>query len=322
MFNPNFDKVSPNEIVNELKTKGYFVFEEALTEKYVDELLQEVDFDRVLVNTNDVGVVIAKTQKFLTHCLATSKKAYDIITCQKVLDICSHYFNDSYKIINHRIYQTTKASHMPWHTDNNRQVGKQLDSKHDMPGILFLIYLSDVTQNPFQVVKDSHNWSHKYSHEIYLSDRFIEENYQQDVMEFLMKKGTIFVCDIHTVHRAKPFIDKNYIRKTLLFQVDQVGSENIGHGEKNIINTEFIDNRSQELMDYLGFGFKRDYPAFPSTSVATMTPKDMLTLQKQLFSQTIQAVARNFVASVLPGELIVNLKRMIWHFKSKGSKSD
>lgn len=322
MFNPNFKKISPDEIVNELKTKGCFVFEGALTEQYVDELLQEVDFEQVLVNTNDVGVVIAKTQKFLTHCLAISKKAYDIITSQKVLDICSDYLNDSYKITNHRIYQTAKTSHMPWHTDNNRQVGKQLDSKHDMPGLLFLIYLSDVTHNPFQIVKYSHNWSHKYSHEIYFSDSFIEENHQKDVMEFPMKKGTIFICNIHTVHRAKPFIDKNYTRKTLLFQVDRVGTENVGHGEKNIINTEFIDNPSQELMDYLGFGFKRDYPAFPSTSIATMTPKDMLVLQKQLFSQTIQSVARNFVTSVLPGELIVNLKRMIWHLKSKNSKSD
>lgn len=232
MFNLNFINVSSNQIVNDVKTKGYFVFEQALTEQYVDEMVQEVGFNQILVNTNDVGVVIAQNQKFLTHCLANSKRIYDIITCQKVLDICKRYFNDIYKLTNHRIYQTYKNGHMPWHTDNNLQVGKELVAKHDMPGLLFLFYLSDVTKNAFQYVNDSHQWSHKYDHEIYLSDSFIEDNFKNDIISFPMKKGTLIACDIHGIHRAEPFQDKNYSRTTLLFQVDQVGNKYLGHGEK------------------------------------------------------------------------------------------
>jgi Phytanoyl-CoA dioxygenase (PhyH) len=319
MFDLNFTEYNTAEIVNEIKTKGYFVFEQALGEQYVDELLQEVDFDRILINTNDVGVVIASEIKFLTHCLANSKKAYDIITSGKVLDICKEYFTDNYKLTNHRVYKTTKRGHMPWHTDNNLQSGKQLSAKHSMPGLLFLFYLSDVSTNAFQLVKNSHTWSREHQHEIYLSDSFIENNYDQDVLTLPMKKGSVVVCDIHTVHRAEPFKDENYTRYTLLFQVDQVGNEYVGHGEKNLVNTEYLDNLTPEVMDYLGFGFRRDYPAFPNSSIATMKLPEVWQVQKQLVLQTFQALSKKLAIKLLPGGVIVNAKRMIWNFKSNRS---
>lgn len=317
MFKLDFLNFSTSQIVNELKTKGYFVFEQALPEQYIDELLEEVNFNHILVNANDTGVVIAQNQKFLTHCLTHSKKVYDIITSYKILSICKEYFNDDYKLTNHRIYQTYKISHMPWHTDNNLQQGSQLVAKHDMPGILFLFYLSDVTKNAFQYIKDSHNWSYKYDNEIYLSDSFIDKNFKNDIISFRMKKGTIIVCDIHGIHRAEPFLDKNYSRTTLLFQVDQVGSKYIGHGEKNLVNTEYLDNLTPEIMNYLGFGFKRTYPAFPNTSVSTMTVQDILALQKQLLPQTVAALTKGLIKSLLPAEVIINAKRTAWLLKSK-----
>ncbi|MBD2164351.1 phytanoyl-CoA dioxygenase family protein [Calothrix membranacea FACHB-236] len=320
MFNAGFSKISTSQIVTDLKNKGYFVFEQALTEHYVEEMVQEVDFNQILVNSNDVGVVLAQSYKFLTHCLANSKNAYDVITSQKVLDICKNYFTDNYKLTNHRIFQVSRNSHMPWHTDNNLQTGKQLSDKHSMPGLLFLFYLSDVTQNAFQFVKDSHKWSQKYNREIYLSDSFIEKNYRQEILSFPMKKGTIIVCDIHGIHRAEPFEDKNYTRTSLLFQVDQVGSQYIGHGEKNLVNTEYLDNLSPEVMDYLGFGFQRNYPAFPNSSVATMVPRDILLLQRNLLIQTIKALNKSMVKTLLPGAALINAKRFLWYLKSNYSK--
>ncbi|MDZ8055058.1 MAG: phytanoyl-CoA dioxygenase family protein [Aulosira sp. ZfuVER01] len=321
MFNADFSKISTSQIVEDLKNKGYFVFEQALTEQYIEEMLQEVDFNQILVNTNDVGVVLAQSYKFLTHCLANSKKTYDLITSQKVLEICKNYFNDNYKLTNHRIFQVNRNSYMPWHTDNNLQKGNQLSDKHNMPGLLFLFYLSDVSKNAFQYVKNSHKWSQQYNTEIYLSDSFIEKNYQQEILSFPMKKGTIIVCDIHGVHRAEPFQDKKYIRTSLLFQVDQVGSQYLEHGEKNIVNTEYLDNLNSEVMDYLGFGFKRSYPAFPNSSVATMLPKDILLLQQKLLIQTIKAFNKSMVKSILPGEVMINAKRFLWYMKSKYSQT-
>ena len=317
MYTSKFENITTEQIVDSLQKKGFFVFEEALTEQYINELLQEVNFDKVLLNANDVGVVLAKHQKFLTHCLAKSKKAYDLMTSPQILEICKNYFQDRYVLINHRIYQTHKISHMPWHTDNNQQVGRKLDSKHNRPGLLFLFYLSDVTKNSFQLIKDSHLWSHQYNHEIYLSDNFVEEKHKKDILSFPLKKGSLILCNIHTVHRAEPFKDEKYTRKTLLFQVDQVGSNIIGHGEKNFVNTEFIDNTTPEIMSYLGFGYKTDYPAFPNTSIATMTTQDIISLQRQLLPLTLQAIAKNLALSLLPGEVIIQIKRLLWKNKNK-----
>jgi Phytanoyl-CoA dioxygenase (PhyH) len=317
VFNLDFLNISTSRIVDDLKNKGYFVAEEALKKQYIDELLQEVDFNHILVNNNDVGVVISQNIKFFTHCLASSKKTYDIITSRKVLDLCKEYFDDNYKLTNHRVYQVNQKAHMPWHTDNNLQSGKQLVAKHNMPGLLFLFYFSDVTTNAFQYLKDSHKWSSQYDHEIYLSDDFIDTNYKNDILSFPMKKGSLIICDIHGIHRAEPFQDDNYKRTTLLFQVDQVGSEYVGHGEKNLVNTEYLDNLTPEVMDYLGFGFPRTYPAFPNSSVATLKPQDIFALQKKLLPQTIEAFFKYLVNSFLPAQVIINAKRIRWSFKSK-----
>jgi ectoine hydroxylase-related dioxygenase (phytanoyl-CoA dioxygenase family) len=316
-FSSAFASVSTSKIVNEIKNKGYFAFEKALDDKYIDEFLEEINFRDILLNVNDAGVVMAQNNKYLTHCLAASEKIYNIVTSEKVLDICREFFTDTFKLTNHRVYQTTKNNHMPWHTDNNKQDGKKLSGKHSMPGLLFLFYLSDVDKNAFQFIQSSHKWSEKYDNEIYLSDDYIETKYQKDILTFAMKKGTLILCDIHGIHRAEPFADKNYKRTTLLFQVDQVGAENEGHGEKNLVNTEFLKNLSPEVMDYLGFGFKRSYPAFPNSSLATLTLQDIVGLQKQLFSKTISGITKNIVKAILPAKTIINAKRMKWNMKTK-----
>ncbi len=316
MYNSAFQNLTTDQIVDSLKQNGFFVFEQALTEQYINELLKEVNFNQVLVNTNDVGVVIAKHQKFLTHCLAQSKKAYDLITSPRILDICQHYFEDRYVLINHRIYQTQKISHMPWHTDNNQQIGRQLERKHNKPGLLFLFYLSDVTKNPFQLLNNSHLWSHQHEHEIYFSDQFIEEKHKKCIRTFKLKKGSLILCNIHAIHRAEPFKDKNYTRSTLLFQVDQVG-QTIGHGEKNLVNTEFIDHLTPELISYLGFGYKTDYPAFPNTSISTMKIQDILDLQRQILISTLKSSAKSLAINLLPGDMIIQIKRLLWQWKYK-----
>lgn len=320
MYTNQFDDISTTEIIASIHGKGYYAFNEALTNQYVDQLLKEVDFDEILVNHNDVGVVISGTQRFLTHCLAKSKSTYDLITSQRVLDICDSYFTERYQLTNHRFCQTRKTFHMPWHTDNNLQTGRQLSGKHQMPGLLFLFYLSEINQSPFQYIEDSHNWSQQYSHEIYLTDRWVEAHHKEKVLNFRMPKGSLVICNIHGIHRAAPFCDPHHIRNILLFQVDQVGNGHIGHGEQNLIDTAFIDNPSIALFNYLGFGVRRDYPAFPNSSVATMTAKDLLNLQRQLLPLTLKALAKDLVKTLLPGEAIVNLKRAAWTLRSKASK--
>ena len=71
-----------------------------------------------------------------------------------------------------------------------------------------------------------------------------------------------------------------------------------------------LKNLTPEISDYLGFGFKRDYPAFPNTSIATMTTSDILKMQKQLFIKSFGAIGQNIVRSVLPASMFTSLKRL------------
>ena len=171
--------------------------------------------------------------------------------------------------------------------------------------------------NAFQYVKDSHAWSKRYSDEIYLSNHYVESTYGKDIFTFLMKKGSLIVCNTHGIHRAEPFQDKSYKRISLLFQVDQVGNNNIGHGEKNIVNTEYLENLTPDLMNYLGFGIKRNYPAFPNTSIGTMTLYDIIRLQHQLLPKTFEAIFKTIVKVILPGNALINAKRIRWRIKKK-----
>lgn len=320
VFNQEFTEIQTSLIVSEIKSKGYFAFEQALSERCIDELLREIDFEQILLNTNDIGVVLNQEVRFLTHCLASSKKAYDIITAPKVLDICKEYFADMFRLTNHRIYKTCKSSNMPWHTDNNRQEDNHLSGKHDMQGLLFLFYLSDVDKNAFQLIERSHTWSGKHDDEIYLTDSYVEKKYGKEIATFIMKKGSLILCDTHCIHRAKPFQDKSYKRTTLLFQVDEVGVNNVGHGEKNIVNTEYLENLSPELADYLGFGFRRDYAAFPSTSIATMSLPDIFRLQSQLVSKTFGVIGKTFIKSVLPDNFLIEMRQIRWRLRTKYRK--
>jgi len=320
MYDLEFEEISACEIAKAIQAKGFFVFDNTLVDRFIDDLFEEIDFNKILVNVNDAGVVFSGNHRFLTHCLAKSKKAYNLITSQKILDICNEYFPDRYQITNHRISRTLKTDHMPWHTDNNIQVKNQLSDKHNMQGILFIFYLSDTGLSPFQYIEDSHNWSQKHD-EIYFDDSWIDSNYKKDILTFKMKKGGFIACNIHGVHRAKPFYDSNHTRTILVFQVDCVGSKNIGHGEQNLINTEYIDNLSPQLLSYLGFGIRRDYPAFPNSSVATIKLQDVLTLQSQLLSPIATALVKNIMKTLLPPELIINAKRMGWQL-SKFKRSE
>lgn len=305
------------ETANAVREHGFYYSPSALSEQYVDQMLADVNFDQLLLNHNDVGVVTSGTQKFLTHCLAKSKRAYDLITSQQVLDICNAYFSDKYRLTNHRFCQTRSTFHMPWHTDNNLQLGSQLSGKHNMPGLLFLFYLSEQNQSPFQYIKDSQRWSHQYDDQIYLGDQWVEEKYRSEVLTFNLTKGSLIICDTHGIHRAAPFCDREHVRNILLFQVDQVGDQYTGHGEQNLVNAEFIDHLSPEISDYLGFGARRDYPAFPNSSAATMTIRDLINLQKQLLPLTAKAVTKSLVKMLLPGEVMVELKRLAWAVKTK-----
>jgi hypothetical protein len=320
IFDRQFLEVEASDIVAEVRRTGYWALEGALRPAFVEAMRNEFEFDRYLVNSNSMGVVCASSQRFVSHCLAASKRAYDVITSRRVMEICRAYFEGPFKLTNQRIYQTHTEGHMPWHTDNNCQSGSELTGKHQLEGLLFLIYLSDVHDNAFQVLRNSQEWSKAHTGN-YFSDQFIEEQHGKDVVSFHGIRGTLFVCDIHTIHRAAPFRKRGFERFTLLFQVDAVSAKFPEHGEKLLVNTAFVDRRDPEVLDYLGFGKPALYPTFPCTTAASMSVRDLWAMQRSLIPMAIRAVVRAWAKALIPGGLLVNIKRLKWHLRQGTAKT-
>ncbi|KQS27041.1 phytanoyl-CoA dioxygenase family protein [Dyadobacter sp. Leaf189] len=302
LFTPEFESANTQDIADELKNgSGYYVCREAVNAEVLTALMSGLPAFDCLVNNNHLGFVKAYNSNYLGHTLAVSRQCYHIVTSEKLRAICRSFFANPHKLCNQRIYQTHTASHLPWHTDNNLQSGNQFDGKHNMPGLMFMVYLSDVNEtNPFQLIPYSQNWSLSNRNQFF-QEQFIERNYGKDVVTVRAPKGTLIICSTNMVHRAEPFHKQGFKRLTFLFQVDEISAEHAGHGESLLVNPAFITDRNPEILNYLGFGIQSDYPAFPETSVSTMLVKDIVSLQRTILPKTVKSLMISVAKKVLPG---------------------
>jgi hypothetical protein len=312
LFNDAFNNSEAESIASEIKSgSGYFICESALSAETVTALRNIVPDNELLVNNNNLGYVRASWAKYLSHTLALSKECYDVITSEKVLKICQHFFDNPYRLSNQRIYETHTKAHLPWHTDNNLQSGNAYAGKHNLPGIMFLFYLTDVADvNPFQLIKNSYNWSEQNT-ERFFTEKFIDQHHKDEVVTVKAPKGTLIICNTHMIHRAEPFNKPGFKRLTLLFQVDEISEDYHGHGEKILLNPAFVSQTTPEILTYLGFGSQSNYPAFPETSVATMLPHDMLMLQKGILPKAMRGLMVALAKSVVPGSVINSIRKKI-----------
>ncbi|SEJ39253.1 Phytanoyl-CoA dioxygenase (PhyH) [Dyadobacter sp. SG02] len=312
LFNDVFNDSQVDSIARELKSgKGYCIFENALSAETVSAMESIVSSDDLLINNNNLGYVRAYWSKYLSHTLALSEECYGIVTSAKVLGICRQFFKNPYKISNQRIYETHTKAHLPWHTDNNLQSGNAYSGKHSLPGIMFLFYLSDVTDtNPFQLIPCSQDWSGQ-NMERFFTESYVAEHHQEEIVTVAGPKGTLIICNSHIIHRAKPFNRPGFRRLSFLFQVDEISEMHQGHGEKILLNPAYVHETNGEILTYLGFGLRADYPAFPETSVATMLPGEMLALQTRILPKAIKGLAIALAKSVIPGSLINSIRKRI-----------
>ena len=268
VFSENFLSVDNSIIVNEVQTKGYFKLENALSEDFISKILEDIKESGISLNINGVsGVYFTHgNQFFLTHMLAASKAFYNYCTNIRVLNFCKKIFGDKFRLKSLRYYENFGGQVMMWHTDNRLyEAIKKGETHTNSPGIIFLAYLNDVDDGEFQYIKGSHVWSGKNNHHDYTQD-YIVKNYEKDIISFKGKKGTILIYNSWGVHRAKPSLNKKLIRKTLFFQVEK----DINHSEPILLNTEFLENITDELKMYLGFGKKGDLKIYPKTDIFTM----------------------------------------------------
>lgn len=300
IFTNNFLNVDNSIIIKDIKEKGFFKFEGALTNDFISSINQDVLKAGLSLNNNNVsGVYFTHgNQFFLTHMLAASKAFYDYCTNSKILNFCKSIFGNKYRLKSLRYYENFGGQVMMWHTDNRLyEKDKNGETHTTSPGIIFLAYLDDVVDGEFQYIRGSHIWSGNNNHHDYTQE-FIDKNYNSDVVSFKGSKGTVLIYNSWGVHRAKPSSDKNLVRKTLFFQVEK----DIEHSEPILLNSEFISDTSDELKMYLGFGKKADLKVYPNTDIYT------LPLNKKVFNVIYKWLLSRLILYI-PGFLRKKIRR-------------
>ena len=267
VFTQEFLNCDNSKIVNEIKTKGFFKFENALTQDFINNIIADVQKADLSLNKNNIaGVYFTHgNQFFLTHMLAASKNFYNYCTNLKVINFCKEIFGNLFRLKALRYYENFGGQHMQWHTDNRRYDKDKGETHTTAPGIIFLAYLSDVEDGEFQYIEKSHIWSGENTHHDYTVD-YVEQNFKKDVVGFKGKKGTILIYNSWGVHRAKPTNNKNFVRKTLFFQVEKDTSQS----EPILLNAEFLNNLNDDVKMFLGFGKRANNDVYPNTDIYTM----------------------------------------------------
>ena len=254
MFSIN---ISKSEILNDLKTKGYCAIESFITPEVIKEIENEVTKNRYSLNENVQNGIYYETQYYFMNLLSDSKKCYDFITSNFVLDISKKYLGNIYRLRATRYYETMSGHIMKWHTDN-----KQERKKIKFTGLIFIIYVCDVDEGEFQFIEGSHKFSNKFdSPEI--NNEFVNKNYSESIKSFKLPKGSLLIYDATGIHRAKPFKNKKYVRKSLYFQIDAYDE----NSEKILLNPKFLNSITPEIEQLFGFGKENSYPLYPKTNL-------------------------------------------------------
>ena len=120
VFTKKFLDIQSSEIAREVKDKGYFKAENALTPEFLSNIEKDVESSGLSLNNNYVsGVYFTHgNQFFLTHMLAASISFYNYCTNSKVIDFCKEYFGPVFSLKAIRYYENFGGQNMMWHTDN------------------------------------------------------------------------------------------------------------------------------------------------------------------------------------------------------------
>ncbi len=301
IFTKEFLNLDFKLISDEIKRNGFFSFDKALTEDFINQIVKDVDNAGLSLNNNNVGGVFFThgSQFFLSHMLAVSKSFFNYCTSSKVFDICNDYFNDKYRLKSLRYYENLAGQGMQWHTDNRDYLGKEFSGTSiKNPGIIILAYISDVNDGEFQYIKGSHTWSSKNKFNDYKIE-YINENHKDDIVGFKKPKGSIIIYNTHGIHRAKPSSQKGFVRKNILMRIDQ----EIEHAEPILLRTEYLDKIDERIKTYLGFG-KKTSDMYPPSSLDTMP------INKRVFSEISKWLIGRF-ANKLPGFMRKRIRNAI-----------
>ena len=125
----------------------------------------EIKLYKLNINENKPSGVYSSGRYYFVNLLLISQSFYDYLTSNVVKNICSRYFGNSFRLKALRYYETIGRFHMRWHTDN------KTDRSHaEIPGLIFIFYVSDVEDGEFQYVEGSQDWTGQKSYNDYSDD--------------------------------------------------------------------------------------------------------------------------------------------------------
>jgi hypothetical protein len=299
IYTTEFLRVNANDVLNELNLKGYYAFPSAIHPSALAKIEEDSTRNRINMNANVIGGVYTDHgQYYHTNLLSVSKTFYDFSTSPFVFQICQKYLGDKFRLKALRYYETYAGHQMQWHTDN-----KTDKAFAHIPGIIFIFYISDVYDGEFQYVEGSHVWSGEKAYSDY-SDEFIETNYGSQVKSFKMPRGSLVIYNTYGIHRAKPIETKQFIRKSVFFQVDN----ELERSEPIIVNTEYITEMNETIAMYLGFGKPGGYDVFPATSLTSLRLDQQVAA---LFMNYFYQRSRKKIFSYFPKNLKAMVKKII-----------
>lgn len=259
IFSDDFIDFDVKQIVSSIKSDGYFFFENALTQEFLESIERDVKDHRFTTNKNGISGAYTESQYFLTNMLACSKAFFDYCTHQKVVDVCQQFMGEFFRLKALRYYETYGNMRMMWHTDSKNSAGFDPAS-----GLIFIAYISDVFDGEFQYIQGSHEYS-RNSGKNDFDELLINNNSSDKIKSFKMIKGSVIIYNTHGIHRAKPTDNPNFVRKSLFFQVD--GNDK---SEPILVNTSYVERLDENLKMYLGFGRNGNNTPFPQTDESTI----------------------------------------------------
>ena len=280
-FSTSFNNLEELSISNSIKKDSFFSKENAVNENIVEKILKEIDLFNLKLNSLDISPVHDNDGYYMSNGLAKSETLYNFLTSEKIMKISKNYLGDKFRLKCHRVYSVSPGVRNPWHTDDKKYGAKNPNIK----GLVFMIYLNDVFQGEFQAIKGSHLFSSDFIHPNF--DEDVIGDLEDKVTSFKFPKGSMIIFDNRAIHRAKPYFNYFWKRKSLFFQIDN----EVDDGEKIIINTRFIKKIDESLINYLGMGKEADMPHEPSkTQIETLNFLNIFKFQKKILSAIIKRV--------------------------------
>lgn len=284
IFNSYFLKLSNSQICEKIKSKGYVYIENALSEEFLDQIEFDVSNYKFSANENVPSGTYTYGQYYFVNLLQISRSFYNYVTSKFVGDLCTSFFGDKFRLKALRYYETYGKFHMQWHTDNKTDKGFA-----EIPGLIFIFYVSNVNDGEFQYIEGSHNWSNTKAYNDY-SDDYISKNHADKIRSFKGNRGSLIIYNTYGVHRAKPSNDPLLIRKSVFFQVDS----EIENSEPIFLNTSFHNKKEAWVDQFLGFGLPQTYEVFPKSNVGALPFKLKFRLAKKMaIGVAIELVRRN-----------------------------